>query len=162
MPTAPEPAPAARDSSDQTVPEPAPPPAGPVDAQAVKEAWGRIVDGVMQAQRSLGSFLQEGRLQRVEGSVLWLAFAEQDRFNMSQVEKNRAVVEAMCEQVIGAPLRVRCTVDSGDTPAAEAGPAAIEGQPAGARQEAVPARKAGADVNPAVKSVLDAFDGEVV
>ena len=150
MPTAPEPAPAARDSSDQTVPEPAPPPAGPVDAQAVKEAWGRIVDGVMQAQRSLGSFLQEGRLQRVEGSVLWLAFAEQDRFNMSQVEKNRAVVEAMCEQVIGAPLRVRCTVDSGDTPAAEAGLAAIEGQPAGA------------DVNPAVKSVLDAFDGEVV
>jgi hypothetical protein len=124
---------------------------GAVELQAVKSAWGRILEGVMQEQRSLGSFLQEGQPGSVEGSVLRILFEETGRFNMSQVEKNRTVVEEVCQQVLGARLRVQCAVGAST---------ADDGQAAG-KVKAAPA-KDDAQVDPTVKSVLDTFDGELV
>ncbi len=129
---------------------------GSIDGQAVKNAWGRIVEGVMQEQRSLGSFLQEGQPGSVEGSVLRILFEETGRFNMSQVEKNRTVVEEVCEQVLGARLRVQCVVGSSEEAAHSANDKKPGGEPSG-----VPA-KHDSQVDPTVKSVLDTFDGELV
>ena len=137
--------------------EAAPAPFGPVDAQAVKDAWRRIVDGVRQAHTSLGSFLQEGQPGQVEGHVLRILFAEAGRFNMTQVEKNRAIVEEICEQVLGVRLRVQCAIGS-----SEAAPgAAVDGPSRGAGSGSQD-RKSDTQVDPAVKSVLDTFDGELV
>ena len=125
--------------------------------QAVRDAWGRIVDGVRQAHTSLGSFLQEGQPGQVEGHVLRILFAEAGRFNMTQVEKNRAVVEEICEQVLGVKLRVQCAIGS-----SEAAPgAAVDGPSRGAGSGSQD-RKSDTQVDPAVKSVLDTFDGELV
>ena len=131
---------------------------GAVDEQAVRDNWGRIVDGVMQAQRMLGSFLQEGTVERLEGSVLWILFDQAGRFNMSQVDKNRAVVEEVCEQVLGVRLRVQCKVSS----AAQGTDAPTGETSAGASKAAAKAGDSSAQVDPRVKSVLDTFDGELV
>jgi hypothetical protein len=125
--------------------------------QAVKSAWGRILAGVTQEQRSLGSFMQEGQPGSVEGSVLRILFEETGRFNMSQVEKNRAVVEEVCEQVLGVKLRVQCAVGSTEGTAPTP-----DNRQAGSDQNASPRAKDDAQVDPKVKSVLDTFDGELV
>jgi len=131
--------------------------AGSIDGQAVKNAWGQIVKGVMQEQRSLGSFLQEGQPGAVEGSVLRILFEETGRFNMSQVEKNRAVVEEVCQQVLGVRLRVQCAVGSSSEDASHTANDKKAGGEPGTAQT-----KSDAHVDPKVKSVLDTFDGELV
>ena len=111
----------------------------------------------MQEQRSVGSFLQEGQPGPVEGSVLRILFEETSRFNMSQVEKNRAVVEEVCQQVLGVRLRVQCAVGaSSDDAAQTANDKEAGGEPGTAQT------KTDAQVDPKVKSVLDTFDGELV
>ena len=77
-----------------------------------------------------------------------LAFSPADSFALGQVKANQEVVAAACQVVLGRPVRIRCTVedDSGNSSTAAAG---------GKR----PPKQ---QVDPAVKSVLDTFDGELV
>jgi len=131
---------------------------GGLDTDAVRKVWGRIRDGVTQAQRSLGSFLEEGRVEDLEGSVLRISFEAQNGFNMSQVEKNRTVVEEVCEQVLGMRLRVQCVVRSTEKEQATAGG---HEQSSGA-PKAAPRSKDASHADPTVKSILDTFDGELV
>ncbi|MBI2503351.1 MAG: DNA polymerase III subunit gamma/tau [Candidatus Latescibacteria bacterium] len=126
----------------QPVPQaqPAPPPAGgELSLGRVEADWEGLVQEVRRSQPPLGIFLQGAALAGLEGRVLRLSFAPEDSFACKQVEKNREVVEALCVQRWGQPLRLNCALREGAPP----------------RQEA---RQA----DPTLKSVLDAFDGELV
>jgi len=101
------------------------------------------VQDVRNFQPALGIFLRGAELVELDGRVLRLGFTPEDRFPMTQVAKNRESVENICAQKWGQKLRLECVVR-------EAGESE--------KEEAAPAPEA----DPTVRSVLDAFDGELV
>ena len=136
-----EPARSAPQAQPAPLAPPTPPPAGGELSLARVEAdWEGLVQEVRRSQPPLGIFLQGATLGGLEGRVLRLSFAPADSFACKQVEKNREVVEALGVQRWGQPLRLECVLREGPPPA---------------RQET---RQA----DPTLKSVLDAFDGELV
>ena len=119
------------------------------EAGQVVAQWERIAAEVRETQPTLANFLSAAAVKEIEeGAVVALAFSPADSFALGQVKANQEVVAAACQVVLGRPVRIRCTVedDSGNSSTAAAG---------GKR----PPKQ---QVDPAVKSVLDTFDGELV
>ena len=119
-------------------------PESKLDLAAVRRGWAELVQDVRSFQPALGIFLRGARLVGLDGKVLTLGFGPQDRFPMGQVLKNRESVEEICDRKWGHRLRLECVVSEEEEDAAQQEPAAAP------------------EADPTVKSVLDAFDGELV
>ena len=104
--------------------------------------WDELVNAVGTAKRSLASFLRVATLDSLEGHVLKLSFGADQRFAMTQVLKDRKIIEEMAEAKYGWRLRLDVVAKKGEQPASQA-----ESQP---------------ESDPTLRSVLDAFDGELV
>lgn len=108
--------------------------------EQVQGGWEDLVADLRKSQPTLGIFLNGAELVSCERNIVRLGFSQADRFPMTQVEKNRTTVEKACSQRWGLAVRLECIVNrDGPPPAASA---------------------VGKD--PAVKTVLETFDGELV
>ena len=169
--SAPEAAPpsAAGSASAQST-EPAPAlVSGPVDVNLLRSQWPRIVAEVRQRQPSAGNFLQDIADMRLGDNQLILLFPATARFSMGQVAKAHEAISGAIESVTGAKLHVKCSVDESDEGGGGGGahqPPDQTPPPMGERSTPPPQVPKGAatrdDVDPSVRSVLDAFDGEIV
>ena len=108
----------------------------------VRTTWDELVNAVRAAKPSLAHFLNGAALVGLEGHVLKLSFGGDDRFAMTQVLNNRESVEEIAEAKYGRRLRLEAVVKKDDQPAP---------------QKATPP-----EADPALRSVLDTFDGELV
>lgn len=98
---------------------------------------------VRNFQPALGIFLKGARLMGLDGKILKLGFSPDDRFPMGQVLKNRESIEEICARKWGWKLRLDCVVEEkGESNEEERTPPS--------------------SIDPTVKSVLDAFDGELI
>ena len=104
--------------------------------------WDELVNAVGTTKRSLASFLKVATLASLEGHVLKLIFGADQRFAMTQVLKDRKIIEEMAEAKYGWRLRLDVVAKKGEQPAPQAA-----SQP---------------ESDPTLRSVLDAFDGELV
>ena len=109
----------------------------------VRTTWAELVNAVRAAKPSLAYFLNGAALDGLEGHVLKLSFGSADRFAMNQVINNRESVEEIAEAKYGRRLRLEAVVKKDDQPTA----------PQAASQP---------EADPALRSVLDTFDGELV
>lgn len=116
--------------------------AGGLSFDQVRTTWAELVNAVRAAKPSLAHFLNGAALDGLEGHVLKLSFGAADRFAMNQVLKNRESLEGIAEAQYGQRLRLEAVVKKGDQPP----------------PQAVPPPEA----DPALRSVLDTFDGELV
>ncbi len=108
----------------------------------VRQGWDDLVQAVRDAKPSLALFLSGATLLGLEANVLKLGFSADDRFAMTQVNKNRDSVEEICLQKFGRRLRLEGVIQEGGETVAE--------------------EKAPPQSDPTVRSVLDTFDGELV
>jgi DNA polymerase-3 subunit gamma/tau len=108
----------------------------------VRTNWAELVNAVGTTKRSLASFLNGATLDGLEGHVLKLSFDAAQRFAMTQVIKERKIIEEMAEAKYGWRLRLDVVAEKGEQPARQAA-----SQP---------------ESDPTLRSVLDAFDGELV
>ena len=108
----------------------------------VRTTWNELVNAVRAIKPSLASFLNGAALDSLEGHVLKLSFGADDRFAMNQVINNRESVEEIAEAKYGQRLRLEAVVKKGEQSASQA-----ESQ---------------SESDPTLRSVLDAFDGELV
>ena len=108
----------------------------------VRTTWNELVNAVRAIKPSLAHFLNGATLIGLEGHVLKLGFGEADRFAMDQVLNNRESVEEIAEAKYGRRLRLEAVAKKGDQPTPQA-----TSQP---------------ESDPALRSVLDTFDGELV
>ena len=99
-------------------------------------------------------FLQEVTRLEMKGSVLTLFFDGSNRFVMGQVVKAEAAVAAAVARAGGPEVRVLCSVDRGEAPAPAENPGSAAPPPARTSPEA--------GLDPKVRSVLEALDGEIV
>lgn len=108
----------------------------------VRTNWAELVNAVGAAKRSLASFLNGATLDSLEGYVLKLSFGADQRFAMTKVIKDRKIIEEIAEAKYGWRLRLDVVAKKGEQPAPQAA-----SQP---------------ESDPTLRSVLDAFDGELV
>ncbi len=118
-------------------------PGAPLTLARAQQDWGALLEDVRQAQPALAVFLRDGRPVALEGLALTLAFAEGDRFQLSQVQRARAAIEELAAKRWGVRVHLRCVV----APSQEPAPAP---------------RPADGELDPAVRAVVDAFDGELL
>jgi len=95
--------------SDPVVAEADDQPSAPaLDLAAIEEKWVQVVEAVKKKRIALGSLLVEGWPTRIEGVNLELAFASNNGFHISSVERQATVVEEAIQEVYGVRLKLRC------------------------------------------------------
>jgi DNA polymerase III subunit gamma/tau len=83
-------------------------PAAPaVDLSVIEGKWINVVDAVKKKRIALGSLLVEGWPTRVQGVSLELAFASNNGFHISSVERQAADVESAIEEVFGFRMKLK-------------------------------------------------------
>ena len=105
--------------------------------------WPELVEAVKIVKPTLFNFLKEARIVSVERNIVTLAFSKNDSFQFNQISKNKEEIERLLSEKFGELLKINLTEES---------PSPKEN-----RKE-----EAKADGDPAVRSVLDAFDGELL
>ena len=121
----------------------------------IQQLWPRVTGHLGETQPSIPGFLQEVTRLELKGSVLTLFFDGSNRFVMGQVAKAEAAVAAAVARAGGPEVRVRCSVeDRGEASASAASPGSAAPPPARTSPEA--------GLDPKVRSVLEALDGEIV
>ena len=108
----------------------------------VRTNWAELVNAVHPAKPVLANFLNGATLDGLEGHVLKLSFGADQGFAMTQVIKDRKIIEEMAETKYGWRLRLEVVKREDDQP--------------------VPQAASRPESDPTLRSVLDAFDGELV
>ncbi len=147
-----------------TVDRPAPAEARGGDESALaalggKEQWERFLSHIREARLTLGIWLGAARVGIVAGNRVVISFSPQNRFarEMTFEEKNRRFIEHELERFFGKKL----VLEAGDETGAAAEPAAPDSAPAPKRASMDSRLEAIADGAPAVKKLIEEYDGEL-
>ena len=141
----------------QQAPEPSATPSPPADPEeTIRRLWPQVTDQVRGTQPSTAGFLQVVTRLELKGTVLTLFFDEADGLAMGKVARAGEAVAGALAALGGPEVRLRCSVDErsrddGTTP---------DPPPPAARAPGTASPEA--DLDPKVRSVLEALDGELV
>lgn len=93
----------------------------PPDLSIVEGRWEQFVQAVKIKKISVGTFLDEGQPQSMDGRRLVVAFQKNREFHANQVRRNRALVEEVAGGVFGGTVTISCEVvyDNDNAQAAE-------------------------------------------
>ncbi len=113
----------------------------PVSFDLLQARWSSVMEEVKQRTRAVHAYLLESAPRELVGMDLILAVRH--RFHMENLQnvKNRQVVEDALARVLGAPFRLRLTLDDAPSPRRETPAGGIEppraGGPDGLVEEAI-------------------------
>jgi DNA polymerase-3 subunit gamma/tau len=113
---APPPAPTPQDAPATAAESPAPPPPPAGDASRLADRWHEaVVPEVSRRSAALGSLIEHAVPDAGSGDVV-LAFPRSQVFAKTTADtpQNRALIESVLEQAVGAPVRVRMEVAEAD------------------------------------------------
>ncbi len=79
-----------------------------ITIEMVKEQWSHIIEEIKKRKIALGSFLNEGWPESIEGNELSVAFGMENGFHISSINRNRKNIEEIIREVVGFSLRIKC------------------------------------------------------
>lgn len=80
---------------------------GGVGLDKVLEAWGTILKELKPKNNSLEIFLRSAKPKQLESGVLLIEFGYRFHKDRFEEPKNRAILEAILEEVLGEPVRIK-------------------------------------------------------
>ncbi len=110
-----------------------------VALEAIQDKWTDIIDGLSRVKMSVATYMNEGRLMKVEGGVLTVSFPKDYSLHKESLEtkENRSLIEKTIAELLNVRLRVNFILS----------------------KEALPTIE---DVNPLLKSALETFKGKII
>jgi len=114
-----------------------------IDENMLLVQWPELLEAVKIIKPTLFNFLKEARIVGVERRIVTLAFSKNDSFQFNQISKNKEDIERLLSEKFGELLKINLTEETLS--------------PKESRKD-----EGKADGDPAVRSVLDAFDGELL
>ncbi len=120
-----------------------------VNIEMVKDRWGVIIEEIKKRKIALGSFLNEGLPDRIEGNELIVVFGMENGFHINSINRNRKDIEAILAEQFQVPLRIRCV--QAEAPATTVG--------SGNGNSYID--KLGQKI-PLIKTIIEEFDGELI
>ncbi len=129
-----------------------------LDVEKLGELWSGFVTFVRQKKVRLGVCLISGKVHSFDGNTLTLRFAKNFSMQKEQVEnpENMGFLKRMISKYFGRDLAVKCFME-GDEQAVK-----LEQKTSAARSPVDNLRGIPDEKKPAVKKLLDAFDGEII
>ena len=121
-----------------------------VSMEMIKGQWSFIIEEIKKKKIALGSFLNEGWPERIEGNELIVAFGMENGFHISSINRNRRSIEEIIREIVGSPLRIKCIQsqqNANNNSVVSNGNSYVE--------------KLGQKI-PLIKTIIDEFDGELV
>jgi len=121
-----------------------------ITIEMINQQWSHIIEEIKKQKIALGSFLNEGWPEKIEGNDLIVAFGMENGFHISSINRNRKSIEAIIRKVVGVPLRIKCKqskLPSAKTDGGSNGTSYVE--------------KLGQKI-PLIKTIIEEFDGELV
>jgi len=122
-----------------------------VTLATIEQQWSHIIEEIKKQKIALGSFLNEGWPERIEGNELSVAFGMENGFHISSINRNRRSIEEIIREIIGAPIRIKCI--QSQQAAEKSNESASNGNSY--------VEKLGQKI-PLIKTIIDEFDGELV
>jgi hypothetical protein len=120
--------------------------------------WPAFLKQLIDDRPNLGSFLSHAHMAGSTGSSVDLRFASAFKFHFDEVTKrqNRAVIEQKLAQFAGAPITLHMTLEQEHHTEAPSPNYLSE------ITDTVPSLQDDIEHEPIIKTVLEAFDGEVI
>lgn len=120
--------------------------------------WPAFLKELIDARPNLGSFLSHAHMAACKGSTVDLRFATAFKFHFDEVTKrqNRAFIEKKLAEFAGAPITLHMTLEQEHH--TDAQPPNYLSQ----ITDTVPSLQDEIEHEPIIKTVLEAFDGEVI
>ena len=79
-----------------------------VTAVDVEEKWEEIIQRIKHKKITLGSFLQEGMIARVENDTIELGFGLSNGFHVDAIMRSKEIVLEVLREVLGEDMKFRC------------------------------------------------------
>ncbi|RMG66610.1 MAG: DNA polymerase III subunit gamma/tau [Calditrichaeota bacterium] len=100
--------PAARPEPDVRPASQAQAEASAISFQELQRRWPDFLDQLMTTRPTLATFLQEGVLHSLKGTVLEIGFDVRNRFHREHVQQNKGSIETALRAHLGASVHIRC------------------------------------------------------
>ncbi len=133
-------------------PPPSPPRKGLIPLSEVEDKWDEVIAEVKKKKITIGSFLQEGVVHRIDGQTLEIGFASTNGFHIDAIMRCHQIVEDVLNSLLGAALKIRCI--KGDF-----SPKKVNLSTREAKESHL---KALGEQSPVIQKLIDDFDVEVV
>ena len=126
---------------------------------AVTLNWEQVQEEVANASSSIAAFLERGRFVGVDGHVVTIGFAKQERAARGMIENpdNTAVLTSICERLSGQTIRLRIVELSESDPS---GPTMAQLRAAKEKEQRLVLFEQ-ARAHPVVKQALEMFGAEL-
>ncbi|HDQ45086.1 MAG TPA: DNA polymerase III subunit gamma/tau [bacterium] len=141
-----------RDSVPKPEETPPPPEPGLIPVTEIETRWDEVIEAVKKKKITIGSFLNEGVVHRIEGETLEIGFAVSNGFHVDAIMRCHHQVEDVLKHLFGIPLKIRCL--KGDFSPPRIMPVTPEEKQAGLNELG--------KKSPVIQKLIDDFDVEAI
>jgi DNA polymerase III gamma/tau subunit len=110
--TAPHPARQAKETTPPSASKQETPALTPEESQSLDQHWSQVLNLVRKSNPNAYGLLNSCRSRHLSGKVLVLGFASDVLKNQMAKKENVILVQQALEQVLGAPVTVRCVINT--------------------------------------------------
>ncbi|MDD5196393.1 MAG: DNA polymerase III subunit gamma/tau [Candidatus Omnitrophica bacterium] len=88
--------------------DPPPEPVASISLDNIKNVWQNVIEGLSRIKMSVATYLSEGELLSLKGSLLTIAFPKSHSLHKESLEKreNKEIIEKSLLEALSTPLRV--------------------------------------------------------
>lgn len=122
-----------------------------INIETINNQWNHIIEEIKKRKIALGSFLNEGWPEKIDGNELHIAFGYENGFHISSINRNRRNIEEIIREVTGFQLKIKCTQSEAQS----------ESSPNGTTNGNSYVEKLGQKI-PLIRTIIEEFDGELV
>jgi DNA polymerase-3 subunit gamma/tau len=79
-----------------------------ISIQEVEEKWSDIIERIKHKKVTIGSFLQEGLLSKVEGNTIEICFGKSNGFHIDAIMRSEQLVLEVIKEVLGVDAKFCC------------------------------------------------------
>jgi DNA polymerase-3 subunit gamma/tau len=129
--------------------------------ESVRETWPKILEIIKNKRMSIASYLLEGEITEVNGSVITLGFAKKFNFHKETLEytNNRRFVEEIASAVFKQSIQLKfLTLEDSGMSSSEADGSSKFNREMDLEYEA----KKDAPAEPIIQSAIEMFDGKII
>jgi len=119
--------------------------------EQIQVKWNEIIQRIKRRKITIGSFLQEGILNKVDKDTIEIAFGPSNGFHIDAIMRSRELVLEILKEVTGLDVNFRCV--KMDTP---------QRKKASSKEKRMEYLKALGEKEPVIQKIVDDFEAEIV
>ena len=122
-----------------------------ITIEEVRDKWDEIIQKIKHKKITIGSFLQEGELSRVDMNTIEIGFGPSNGFHIDAIMRSKELVLEVFKEVTGLDVKFRC--EKMDIP---------QRKIASSKEERMDRLKTLGEKEPIIQKIVDDFEAEII